>query len=162
MTSGLIPPHGGTLVTRTGERPEGVESLERITLSSRELADLDMLASGALSPLRGFMGRADYEASVEGMHLADGTIWALPVTLAVAEAPRGERVALASEDGTLLAVLDVAEVFPYDARHEAELCFRTTDEAHPGVARLYGQPGQYLAGDVTVFERPEPSFPELA
>ena len=162
MTSGLIPPHGGTLVTRTGERPEGVESLERITLSGRELADLDMLASGALSPLRGFMGRADYEASVEGMHLADGTIWALPVTLAVAEAPRGERVALASEDGTLLAVLDVAEVFPYDARHEAELCFRTTEEAHPGVARLYGQPGQYLAGDVTVFERPEPSFPELA
>jgi sulfate adenylyltransferase len=162
VTSGLIPPHGGTLVTRTGERPEGIDSLERITLSGRELADLDMLASGALSPLRGFMGRADYEGSVEGMHLADGTIWALPVTLAVAEAPRGERVALASEDGTLLAVLDVAEVFAYDARHEAELCFRTTEEAHPGVARLYGQPGQYLAGDVTVFERPRPSFPELA
>ena len=63
MTGGLIPPHGGTLVTRTGERPEGVETLERITLSGREVADLDMLASGALSPLRGFMGRADYEAS---------------------------------------------------------------------------------------------------
>ena len=53
-------------------------------------------------------------------------------------------------------------MFAYDARHEAELCFRTTEEAHPGVARLYGQPGQYLAGDVTVFERPQPSFPELA
>ncbi len=96
------------------------------------------------------------------MHLADGTIWALPVTLAVAEAPKGDRVALAAEDGTLLAMLEVAEVFPYDARHEAELCFRTTEEAHPGVARLYGQPGQYLAGEVTVFERPKPSFPELA
>ena len=70
MTAGLIPPHGGTLVTRTGERPEGVESLERITLSGRELADLDMLASGALSPLRGFMGRADYEGVVESMQLA--------------------------------------------------------------------------------------------
>ena len=69
----------------------------------------------------------------------------------------GERVALASEDGTLLASLEVGEVFPYDARHEAEPCFRTTEEAHPGVARLYGQPGQYLSGDVTVFERPEPS-----
>jgi len=162
VSSGLIAPHGGALVTRTGERPDGVESLERITLSSRELADLDMLASGALSPLRGFMNRADYEGSVEGMHLADGTIWALPVTLAVAEAPKGDRVALAAEDGTLLAVLDVAEVFAYDAKHEAELCFRTTEEAHPGVARLYGQPSQYLAGEVTVFERPKPSFPELA
>ena len=58
-----------------------------------------MLASGALSPLRGFMGKADYERVVEEMQLADGTIWALPVTLAVAEAPRGERVALADEDG---------------------------------------------------------------
>jgi len=162
VTAGLIPPHGGTLVTRTGERPGNVETLERVTLSGREVADLDMLASGALSPLRGFMGRADYEATVEGMQLADGTIWALPVTLAVNEAPSGDRVALAADDGTLLGVLDVTEVFPYDARHEAERCFRTTEEAHPGVARLYGQPGHYLAGEVTVFERPRPAFPGLA
>jgi sulfate adenylyltransferase len=162
VTSGLIAPHGGTLVPRIGERPEGVDALEKITLSQRELADLDMLASGALSPLRGFMGRADYERVVEEMHLADGTIWALPVTLAVAEAPRGERVALASEDGTPLATLAVGEVFAYDAEHEAERCFRTTEEAHPGVARLYGQPGQYLSGEVTVFERPKPAFPDLA
>jgi sulfate adenylyltransferase len=160
--SGLIAPHGGALVKRAGERPAGVDQLETVTLSAREVAALDMIASGALSPLRGFMGKADYERTVEEMKLADGTIWALPVTLAVAEAPKGERVALASEDGTLLATLDVAEVYGYDARHEAELCFRTTEEAHPGVARLYGQPGQYLAGDITVFARPEPSFPDLA
>lgn len=162
MTSGLIKPHGGELVTRIGERPAGVESLETITLSAREVADLDMMASGALSPLRGFMGKADYERVVAEMKLADGTIWALPVTLAVAEAPKGERVALASEDGTLLATLEVGEVYAYDAKHEAELCFRTTEEAHPGVARLYGQPGQYLSGDITVFERPKPAFPDLA
>jgi sulfate adenylyltransferase len=162
VTAGLIAPHGGSLVTRTGERPQGVDQLERITLSAREVADLDMLASGALSPLRGFMGPADYAGVVEDMHLDDGTIWALPVTLAVTEAPRGERVALAAEDGTLMAVLDVGEVFAYDARHEAELCFRTTEEAHPGVARLYGQPDRYLSGEVTVFERLQPSFPELA
>jgi sulfate adenylyltransferase len=160
--TGLIAPHGGSLVKRVGERPDGVEQLETVTLSAREVADLDMIASGALSPLRGFMGKADYERTVEEMKLADGSIWALPVTLAVAAAPKGERVALASEDGTVLATLEVAEVYGYDAKHEAELCFRTTEEAHPGVARLYGQPGQYLAGDITVFERPEPSFPDLA
>jgi sulfate adenylyltransferase len=160
--TGLIAPHGGSLVKRVGERPEGIDQLETITLSAREVADLDMIASGALSPLRGFMGRDDYARTVEEMKLADGTTWALPVTLAVAEAPTGARVALASEDGTLLATLDVSEVYGYDAKHEAELCFRTTEEAHPGVARLYGQPGRYLAGDITVFERPEPSFPDLA
>jgi sulfate adenylyltransferase len=160
--SHLIAPHGGALVDRTGERPDGVEALETITLTPRELADLDMIASGALSPLSGFMGREDYERVVEDMHLAGGLPWALPVCLAVPEAPSGDRVCLAGEDGTPLAVLDVDEVFPYDREREAERCFRTTDGDHPGVARLYEQHDLYLAGRVTVFQRQQPSFPELA
>jgi sulfate adenylyltransferase len=158
----LIAPHGGTLVDRSGERPDGVESLETLTLTSRELSDLDMLASGALSPLEGFMGREDYESVVETMHLGRGLPWSLPVCLAVDGAPNGDRVALAGEDGRLYAVLDVEDVYEYDATREAERCFRTTDDAHPGVARLYAQKPHYLAGRVTVFDRPEPSFPELA
>jgi sulfate adenylyltransferase len=139
-----------------------VEALEKITISSRELADLDMIASGALSPLRGFMGRDDYESVLESMRLTNGLAWSLPVCLAVDEAPKGDRVALAGEDGTLYAVLDVAEVFDYDVKREAELCYRTTDEAHPGVAVLLAQKPKYLAGEVTVFNRPTPPFPELA
>ena len=68
----LIAPHGGELVDRTGERPDGVEALETVRLTPRELSDLDMLASGALSPLAGFMGREDYERVVEEMRLANG------------------------------------------------------------------------------------------
>ncbi|HEY5160873.1 MAG TPA: sulfate adenylyltransferase [Gaiellaceae bacterium] len=158
----LIKPHGGELVERKGPRPGGVEALEKVTISSRELADLDMIASGALSPLRGFMGRDDYESVLESMRLTNGLAWSLPVCLAVDEAPRGERVALAGEDGTLYAVLDVNEVFDYDVRREAELCYRTSDEAHPGVSVLLAQKPLYLAGEVTVFERPTPPFPELA
>ena len=60
-TQPLIAPHGGKLVDRTGERPDGVDRLEQLPLTSRELSDLDMLASGALSPLEGFMARHDYE-----------------------------------------------------------------------------------------------------
>jgi sulfate adenylyltransferase len=161
-TSRLIAPHGGELVDRTGPRPDGVEQLETVTLTSRELSDLDMLASGALSPLEGFMGRDDYERVVDEMHLAGGLPWALPVCLAVADAPKRDRVALADESGTLYGVLDVEDVYDYDKEREAERCFRTTEEAHPGVARLYAQADRYLAGKVTVFERQQPSFPELA
>jgi sulfate adenylyltransferase len=161
-TDRLIKPHGGELVDRTGARPDGIDGLERVTITSREASDLDMLASGALSPLRGFMGREDYERVVEEMRLASGLAWALPVCLAVGAAPESERVALADEAGRLLAVLDVEEVYPYDKQREAERCFRTTDDAHPGVARLYAQADHYLAGTVTVFERAEPQFPELA
>jgi sulfate adenylyltransferase len=157
----LIPPHGGQLVERSGERPDGVEALEAVRLTSRELSDLDMLASGALSPLTGFMGRDDYERVVEEMRLASGLPWALPVCLAVAEAPNGDRIALADESGLPLAVLEVEDVFSYDKEREAERCFRTTDSAHPGVARLMAQHDLYVSGTVTVFERLKPSFPEL-
>ena len=157
----LIAPHGGELVDRTGEHPGEVESLETVTLTSRELSDLDMLASGALSPLEGFMGSGDYESVLDEMRLSSGLPWALPVCLAVEQAPRGDRVALS--DGTRpVAVLDVEEVFDYDKEREAQQAFRTTDDAHPGVARLYAQKRKYLAGRVTVFERGTSAFPELA
>jgi len=158
----LIAPHGGTLVDRTGDAPADIDSLEVVMLTSRELSDLDMIASGALSPLEGFMGRDDYDRVVDEMHLASGLPWALPVCLAVEAAPRGDRVALADETGRLLAVLDVEETYPYDKDREADRCFRTTDTEHPGVARLYAQHPLYLAGRVTVFDRVPPVFPELA
>ncbi|MGI8607574.1 MAG: sulfate adenylyltransferase [Gaiellaceae bacterium] len=158
----LIPPHGGELVDATGDRPDDLDSLEVVTLTSREVSDLDMLASGALSPLTGFMGREDYERVVDEMRLAGGLPWALPVCLAVPAAPGSNRIALADESGRKLAVLDVEEVYEYDKEREAERCFRTTEDEHPGVARLYAQHDHYLAGRVTVFDRVESSFPELA
>jgi sulfate adenylyltransferase len=157
----LIQPHGGELVERTGQRPDDLEALETVRLTSRELSDLDMLASGALSPLTGFMGSDDYERVLEEMRLASGLPWALPVCLAVDTAPSGDRIALVNEAGNPLALLEVEEVFEYDKNREAQQCFRTTDEAHPGVARLYAQHDHYVAGPVTVFERLEPAFPQL-
>jgi sulfate adenylyltransferase len=159
--SQLIAPHGGELVVRAGERPDGVEALESVRLTPRELADLDMIASGGLSPLAGFMGQADYERVVEEMRLATGLPWALPVCLAVPGAPSGDRVVLSDEADTPLAVLDVEEVYTYDKEREADRCFRTTDVAHPGVARLYAQEDFYASGPVMVFARQEPPFAEL-
>jgi sulfate adenylyltransferase len=161
-TDRLIRPHGGELVDRTGERPDDLDVLEVVTLTSREVSDLDMLASGALSPLEGFMRQEDYESVLEDMRLANGLPWALPVCLAVDVAPRGDRVALADEAGRKLAVLEVMAVYTYIKETEAQQAFRTSDEAHPGVARLHAQRDRYLSGRVTVFERPEPPFPELA
>jgi sulfate adenylyltransferase len=158
----LIAAHGGELVDRTGDHPNDLDALETLTLTPRELSDLDMLASGALSPLQGFMGSEDYESVLETMRLASGLPWALPVCLSVEEAPTGDRIALADRTGKPYAVLEVDQVFDYDKQREAQQSFRTTDDAHPGVARLYGQKPLYLSGRVTVFERAEPPFPELA
>jgi sulfate adenylyltransferase len=161
-TDRLISPHGGRLVDRTGVRPDDLHELPVVGLTSRELSDLDMLACGALSPLEGFMGAEDYESVLDTMHLANGLPWALPVCLAVDGPPQADRVALVDDSGRPVAVLEVEGVFDYDKEREAELCFRTVDSAHPGVARLYGQKQLYLAGTVMVFERAAPAFPELA
>jgi sulfate adenylyltransferase len=121
-----------------------------------------MIASGALSPLEGFMGRDDYTSVVDELHLSRGLPWSLPVCLAVDTEPQGDVVALADESGRKLATLEVDEVYDYDKEREAEKCFRTTETEHPGVARLFAQKPLYLSGRVTVFDRPEPAFPELA
>jgi sulfate adenylyltransferase len=158
----LVSPHGGHLMDCTGGRPEGLERLQPVRLSERALADLDMLATGALSPLAGFMGVRDYDRVLEEMRLENGLPWALPVCLDVERLPRGDRVALVDGEGRPVAVLDVEDVFVYDKLAEAERCFGTTDAAHPGVARLYGQGRLYVSGPVTVFERMPALFPELA
>jgi sulfate adenylyltransferase len=161
----VIAPHGGELVDRTVTGEEALalaaeaQSLPRVRMSDKQTADLDMIASGALSPLRGFMTRADYDGSVETMHLANGLPWAMPVTLSVSETPAGDRLALESPDGELLAVLDVEEVYTVDRENEAAKTYRTTEEAHPGVAQIYAEGPTLAGGAVTVFKRPDPAFP---
>ncbi|MCA1703284.1 MAG: sulfate adenylyltransferase [Actinobacteria bacterium] len=159
---GLVLPHGGRLVDRTADRPEGIDRLPVISLSTREAADLDMVASGALSPLRGFMSHSDYERVLADLRLADGLPWALPVCLAVRRPPRTNQVALSDRRGRSIAVLDVEDAYRYSREVEAERCFETTDPSHPGVARVLRQGEWYVAGKVTVFERPAAPFPALA
>ncbi len=163
----LIAPHGGELVDRTigGDQAaalaEEAAGLPKLRLTEKQTADLDMIASGALSPLTGFMGSADYRSTVEDMHLENGLAWAIPVTLSSDSAPSGDRLALESFEGGLVAVIDVAEVYQADRRNEAAKVFRTDDEAHPGVAQIYAEGANLIGGPITVFSRPEPAFPAL-
>ncbi len=161
----LIAPHGGNLVDRTVSGDEAAAlaaeaaSLPRVRMTEKQTADLDMIASGALSPLTGFMSKADYTATVETMHLAGGLPWALPVTLGVEGGVTADRIALEGNEGDLLAVLDVSEVFEADRRAEAEKVYRTTEEEHPGVAQIYAEGSTLVGGPIKVFKRPEPAFP---
>jgi sulfate adenylyltransferase len=155
----MIAPHGGVLLDlfasaeREAELRSRAASLPRIVLSQRQLNDLDLLAIGALSPLTGFMGQADYEGVVADMRLANGLLWSIPVTLAVHsdDAPaRAGEVALYDATGQLRAILDMRERFTYDKKREAKDVYGTEDGAHPGVAAIYAQGDVLLGGPVTV------------
>lgn len=170
-TSQLVPPHGGALreLLTTGEEAGALAAqaseLPELRLGARQVTDLELLSVGALSPLGGFMDEADYRAVIEGMCLADGTVWSVPITLPVtaeqAAGLAGKQIALAAEDGTLLAVMDAGEAYSYDREREAEKVYRTADPSHPGVEAVNEQADMLLGGPVRAFALPpDPEFPE--
>jgi sulfate adenylyltransferase len=171
-TTQAIAPHGGALINRVlsgAARDEAItraRSAPRVTLGEVGRSDLELIATGVFSPLQGFLGRADYERVVAELRLADGTLWPIPITLPVsadeaAGLRDGELVGLQDEAGSLIGLLDLRERFSPNVRAEAEQVYRTTDEAHPGVARLYAQGPVLLAGDVWLLDPPSSAFPHI-
>ncbi|MEJ7616297.1 MAG: sulfate adenylyltransferase [Pyrinomonadaceae bacterium] len=161
----LIKPHGGNLVNReaTGvERErliEAAHSLPALRLNAREISDLELIATGAFSPLEGFLCDADYRSVRANMRLANGVAWSIPVTLSATDEQaqglrEGQLVALYQNENHLVGVLHLEEKFLYDKGREAELVYRTTDAAHPGVRALYEQGAWLLGGKISLVNRP--------
>ncbi|AWT35344.1 sulfate adenylyltransferase [Deinococcus arenae] len=164
-TSTLPSPLGGTLVNgvrRAGHDfdPAELAALPRLNISERTLADLEMLATGAYSPLTGFVNEADYLSVIERLRLADGTPWSIPITLPVSAEHAGlrGRVVLNFE-GQDVGWVDVQEAYAARKAWEAREVYRTEDGTHPGVAALYAQGDVNLAGPVALFEVPRGHFP---
>jgi len=168
--SSLVPPHGGKLLpllvsgSELEESLKEAEMLPKVRLDSKEVSDLIMLAMGAFSPLDGFIGKEDYEGVVADMHLKNGTLWPIPITLAVSkeEAEKikeGQKIALLNSDGDeVMASMLVKEKYTYDKHREAIQVFGTDDKQHPGVQKIYEQGEVYLGGPVKVFS--EGDYPE--
>jgi sulfate adenylyltransferase len=152
---------------------EMARSLKTIILLPINVSDVELIACGAISPLHGFMGQADYRNVVDNMHLTNGLPWTIPVTLAVDEETAsgiqiGQSVTLAEptpDDGAhFLGVLEVSEKYAYEKTVEAEKVYKTTEDKHPGVARLYKQGNVLLGGDIWLFDQPlaaRTEFPEF-
>ncbi len=159
--SQLVPPQGGGALEapllagpERGEAAKRAAGLKQVAMSSRETSDLVMLAMGAYTPLGGFMGHDDWRGTCRDMALADGLFWPIPITLSCDQdladgIDGGEEVALTdSESGAILAVMTVAEKYAIDRALECAEVFRTTDPAHPGVAKVMAQGEVNLAGPV--------------
>jgi sulfate adenylyltransferase len=166
MANHLVPPYCGVLVDVVvdGERASELRKASTYwpswDLTPRHLCDLELLLSGAFSPLRGFLGSADVASVCADMRLSDGTLWPIPVTLDVpdelaTQVGPGASVALRDPEGVMLAALHVGEVYRPDRRAEAQGVFGTTDPAHPGVAQLLERTHpNYLAGTLEGIQLP--------
>jgi sulfate adenylyltransferase len=161
----LSQPHGGTLVNRVADvSATGLIQMgtPRSTIEvSREMAyEVLNIATGALSPLTGFMGRADVEAVIRTGRLANGTPWTIPIVLDVEEAAAGR---LGDElfltyAGKILARMAVTERFRIDRASLARGIFGTEDTSHPGVAKLASQRPLLIAGPVDLLAFPESPY----
>jgi len=165
----MIAPHGGSLVNRRASGAlrdalrEAAAGLPAVALSPKEAADVQLIATGAYSPLDGFMDSAAYRSVTEHLHLPDGLPWTLPITLPVPEevARRlrpGDQVSLRGPG--LLAVLEVTDAYARDLAGEAQRVFGTTDRRHPGVARLLAESRWVVGGPLWLVERPPTAFPD--
>ena len=164
--SNLVSPHGGgelqprllgSGINGEDERSEALKRaalLKAVPMTSRETSDLVMLAMGAYTPLDGFMGHDDWRGACVDMKLSNGTFWPIPITLScdrdLADSiALGQEVALVDEESAqIMAVMDVEEKYAVDRELECSQVFRTTDPAHPGVAKVMAQGEANLAGPV--------------
>jgi sulfate adenylyltransferase len=164
----LITPYRETLIDLVDSSEELMHraaSLPSLQISARAQCDLELLATGAFSPLDRFMGRADYERVVAEMRLADGTLFSIPVTLPVE--PRtplhlDTDVVLRGTRNEILAIMTVTEIYGWDRELAARNVFGTIDRAHPLVAEMDRWGELNVSGPLKVLRVPSaPDFAEL-
>jgi sulfate adenylyltransferase len=162
----LIVPHGGELRSLIVDDASALSlkqespAFTAVTLTQRQLCDLELLMNGGFSPLTGFMNETAYAGVVESMRLPDGAFWPMPVSLDLPKALAqkiqiGERLALRDEEGFMLAAMRVESIWSPDKRHEAQQVYGTTSASHPGVRYLFERAGDvYVGGTVEGIQLP--------
>lgn len=172
----LVNPHGGgklnpLLLEGAALKAEldKAKKLPQVKVSSREKGDIIMFGIGGFTPLDGFMTKADWQGVCDGMKMANGLFWPIPITLSVSQAvadglATGQEITLADpENGEALATMSITEKYAIDKAHECAMVFKTTDPKHPGVKMVMEQGEVNLAGSIKVLSQggfPE-KYPEL-
>ena len=159
----MISPYGDQLIdllVPAEARPEAIAkagALASIQISDRSVCDLELLATGAFSPLDRFLGESDYQRVLEEMRLSDGHIFPIPVTLPVNRAPHihlDQQIALRNAKNELLAIMTIEEIYEWDLPQVAESVFRTQDVRHPLVAEMHRWGKLNISGAIQMVQLP--------
>ncbi|MEC1444067.1 sulfate adenylyltransferase [Bacillus subtilis] len=160
-----LAPHGGTLVNRVDESYDVSGIQKEIELDLISFADLELIGIGAYSPIEGFFNEKDYVSVVENMRLSSGVVWSLPITLPVdaqkaAELSLGETVKLTYE-GDTYGVIQIEDLYVPDKQKEAVNVYKTDEQEHPGVKKLFSRGNTYVGGPITLIKKASKQFPEF-
>ncbi|MEC2074661.1 sulfate adenylyltransferase [Metabacillus fastidiosus] len=158
-----LQPHGGKLVQAVNLGASVTHITKEIELDNIALSDLELIAIGGYSPIEGFLNKADYESVVKNMRLSDGTVWSIPITLPVTEQVK-DNLAIGDEaklvfDGEVYGTIEISDIFKPNKEEEAVNVYRTDDQAHPGVKKMFERGDFYVAGKITLVKRAAQPFP---
>ena len=160
----LPKPHGGVLVSAYEPNYDVTAINKTIPLDAVAYSDLELIGIGLFSPLTGFLGQTDYESVVESMRLSNGIVWSVPVTLPVSEkvasSLEGGEQARLQYDGETVGVITVSDVYEPNLSKEARKVYKTEEEAHPGVKRLYERGNYYVGGDIILIKKSDKGVAE--
>ncbi|MGI9253773.1 MAG: sulfate adenylyltransferase, partial [Thermomicrobiales bacterium] len=161
--SNLITPYGGRLIdllvpaAEVAEAKAYASTLPSIQISPRAVCDLEMLATGAFSPLDRFMSEADFRSVQDHMRLMDGTVFPIPITLPVRPEDGlkvGQDIALRDSMNDLLAIMTIDELYAWDPMNTAEKVYGTQDTKHPIVAEMLRWGRLNASGKLRVLQLP--------
>lgn len=159
-------PHGGHLINLLVEKDKAdslkqqSEHFPSITLTKRQLCDLEMLINGAMSPLTGYMDKKTYDTVIHSTRLPNNLLWPMPIVLDISlelaeKLSPGDKVALRDTEGFMPAVLTVSDIWQADKKQEAESIYGTSSELHPGVDYLINHcQSHYIGGQIEGTEMP--------
>lgn len=161
----LSIPHGGTLINRYNKDYDYSQINKSIELDNISLSDLELIGTGAYSPIEGFLNEKDYKSVVENMRLASGDVWSIPITLPVTNAQAGS-LAVGEEvrldfQGKTYGVITISDIFVPDKETEAANVYGTTDLEHPGVKKMFERGNVYVGGEIILINRIEREFSEF-
>lgn len=159
----LITPYGDKLINlivdgaEVDELREEAERFPSIQLSERSVCDLELLSTGAFSPLDRFMDSENYGHVLEEMRLSRGEIFPIPITLPVEpDAPikLDSKITLRNSKNELLAVMTIDDIYSWDRKEVSEKVFGTQDVRHPLVAEMHRWGSLNISGQLKVLQIP--------
>ena len=167
MSNLIITTHGEKLCNLMQDEQyrnkfnKDILQLKSLTLSNRQLCDIEMILNGGFSPIDGFMNRKDYNSVCENMRLENNLLWPIPITLDINDElvdtlETNEEIALRDKEGFVIAILTIDDIWTPDKEKEAQQIYQTTDIFHPGVNTLLNEThSTYVGGRLKGIQYPK-------
>tara|TARA_B100000315_G_scaffold142296_1_gene131335 strand:- start:637 stop:2871 length:2235 start_codon:yes stop_codon:yes gene_type:complete len=155
----IIAPHGGELINRFVNNDSDLQydSVDKIKLNVNQLQDVYQIATGAFSPLKGFINQLELVSILDRMELPNGLCWPIPILLDVDSNKSdkiniGDIVELISPNNNPIGYINVNDKFSFSKKLIAKKLYGTDDPNHPGVKYIMKLKSLFLGGEINVFD----------